>query len=92
MNNCIHFINERGGFRVIGWYKRGVINDRGLVDGSRNTNTNNRSEVVQTDNGEIHFNIVHITPTNSEFHDPSSVLYEQMEEMKFDVSQLYRLH
>jgi hypothetical protein len=30
IENCIHLINQNGGFTIIGLYKRGSINDRGF--------------------------------------------------------------
>ena len=70
------------------------LNDRGLVDGSRNgNNSNNRTnnDTVQTDNGEINFNIVYITLTNSYFLKPYTRLGRELESLKFDVALLYRL-
>ena len=28
---CINFINSQAGFKAIGWYKRGTIDDRSLI-------------------------------------------------------------
>ena len=62
LENCFQFINDNGGFTVVGWYKRGVINDKSLIDyrkinngNGRNTvaNYNNNKEYMQVDSGEI---------------------------------------
>ena len=42
---CIYFINSHGGFAVIVWYKRGIINDQSLIasrkiNSGRNINGN----------------------------------------------------
>ena len=62
LENCFQFINDNGGFTVLGWYKRGVINDKSLIDyrkinngNGRNTvaNYNTNKEDMQVDSGEI---------------------------------------
>ena len=56
-DNVVDFINENGGFTIIGWYKRGEINDQG-------GNQNENEERVEA--GEIGFHIVYIRPTNKD--------------------------
>ena len=62
MEECVDLINNNRGFTVVGWYKRGVINDKSLIAacnidsaGSSGGNPNfNSTEVgVQVDSGEI---------------------------------------
>ena len=53
IDNVVEYINDNGGFTVMGWYKHGVINDRTLVSNTSNGNDNNNNEDVQVDNGEI---------------------------------------
>ena len=54
IDDVITEINGNEGFTIIGWYKRGDINDQ-----NNNENTDNRVEA-----GEIGFHIVSISPTN----------------------------
>ena len=54
IDNVVDHINDNGGFTVIGWYKRGGINDI----------SNDESE-NQVESSEIGFHIVSIYPTNS---------------------------
>ena len=53
IQNVIDFVNSNGGWTIIGWYSRGLINDRtltGLVNGSnKNTRSNQNSAEVQVD-------------------------------------------
>ena len=95
ITNCIDLINENGGFTVIGWYKKGLINDKsmiaakntgvGTVSGSNNNNTN-VDEDIQVESGEISYHIVHIIPTNKDFLDPNTRLGLRLKGKKFDVS------
>eukprot|EP00957_Ditylum_brightwellii_P047517 3608547-Ditylum_brightwellii.AAC.1 len=54
INQVVQFINQNGGWTVVGWYKRGVINNRGLVSSSgtasENINNNNNGEDIRVDN------------------------------------------
>ena len=95
ITNCVNLINENGGFTVIGWYKKGLINDKsmiaakhtgvGTVSGSNNNNTN-VDEDIQVESGEISYHIVHIIPTNKDFLDPNTRLGLRLKGKKFDVS------
>ena len=72
----INFINSHGGFKVIGWYKRGIINDqspivtskinyRGNINGNaNNTNIDIFNNDMQVDYGDISYHFVHIPPIN----------------------------
>ena len=51
----VTFINENGGFAVVGWYKHGKIND---------TSSNDNENVVDSEN--VWFHIVSLYPTNKE--------------------------
>ena len=50
LEKCIQFINDNGGFTVVGWYKRGVINDKNLIPSQKinNTNGGNNAEKYNT--------------------------------------------
>ena len=60
VGRSIEFINENGGFTVVGWYKRGVINDKSLLAsrkpngtvGENGGNNNNNEEDVHVDAGD----------------------------------------
>eukprot|EP00957_Ditylum_brightwellii_P143130 10905762-Ditylum_brightwellii.AAC.1 len=44
LEQCIETINNNGGFTVVGWYKRGIINDQSLIAARKivsNNSTNN---------------------------------------------------
>ena len=93
--SVIDLVNQNGGFTVTGWYKRGVINDRTMLDGTTNRNTNtaaNRgstNENLQVDNGDVNYHITKIIPTNPDFADLTSALGQELLGKKFDVSSLY---
>ena len=73
MQNCIQLVNDSGGFTITGWYKRGSINDKGLIappstnpngtnNSGSNSNYNNNAEVVQIDASDVSYHVVSIMP------------------------------
>ena len=81
--DVIGFVNENGGWTVIGWYKRGVITDKSLLEVPP-------SNVVSTEvaSGLINYHIVQLLPTNNEFMQKNSDLYLQLHQRKYDTSQM----
>ena len=82
MEECDDFININGGFTVVGWYKRFVINNKSLIsarninsDGSSggNTNFNSTEEDIQFDLGGIIYHIVSISLSNREYLGPNNL-------------------
>ena len=75
-HECINIINANGGFTLIGWYKKGIINDKTLVktnsiqQNSQFSHNGNATD-VQVD-GEINYHIVELQPTNNNFYMPTS--------------------
>ena len=64
IENVINEVNENGGWTVIGWYKRGMIDDT-----SNNQDTNKRigdatANEWQVESGMIIYHVCHILPTN----------------------------
>ena len=51
--NVVDYINTNGGFTVIGWYKKGSINDISTEEGGN-----------QVESSEMGYHVVSITPTN----------------------------
>ena len=101
VEECINLINNNGGFTIVGWYKRGVINDRTIVNArAANSNSsglgvnvsannnNNNDDQVQVDSGDISYHIVSISPTNRNFLNQQSVLGHQLDQLKYDVSEI----
>eukprot|EP00957_Ditylum_brightwellii_P121807 9288914-Ditylum_brightwellii.AAC.1 len=68
INQVVQFINENGGWTVVGWYKQCVINNHALVgnNGSATGNSNNNSngDEVHVDNGEINHHVVEVLARN----------------------------
>ena len=97
LENFIQFINDNGGFTVVWWYKRGVINDKSLIasrkinnvnGGNTAANYNTNEEDMQVDSGEISYRIVSINSTNHGFLDPTYQLGRDLGRLKFDVKQI----
>ena len=102
MENCIALINDNGGFTVTGWYKRGSINDKGLIappSSSNSNNTNNGSnsnhnhnapEVVQVDSSAISYHVVSIIPHDRDFLDSTTELGRELNALQVDAVNIER--
>ena len=91
IQESIKFVNENGGWTVIGWYSRGLINDRtltGLINnGSSTTSTTNLNNVeIQIDGADLTYHFCKIVPTNADIMNEHSALFEFYENTKFDVN------
>ena len=87
----VDFIHGNGGFKIIGWYKFGLINDRSFVSNNGNISSRNRnySKNIQVNNGEINFHVIEILPTDSTVLDPTSDLGMQLNAIKFYINILH---
>lgn len=77
----------------IGWYKRGGITDRVLLEADANVpaNGNNLNAPLadaQADAGEISYHFTTIVPSNRDFMDPNTPAGRRLERIKFDVTQI----
>ena len=101
LENCAQLINSQGGFTVVGWYKKGLINDKSLIvvqninnggnaaGGNSNTNQyNNNNETVQVESGDVSYHIISISPTNRDFFYETTQLSAQLKDLKFHVSHI----
>ena len=89
------YVNNNGGWTIIGWYKRGAIKDKSLVgesasEGNRNLGSNGNDEVVGS--GQLNFHIVELLPTNRRFLDPNTCEGMHLHRLKYDVSNLSGHH
>lgn len=75
IDNQIDYVNSHFGFTVIGWYKKGTINDHVVGDGDNDN--------IQVESGEIGYNVVSIAPTDLTIQEQAT-----FNENKFDVAQL----
>eukprot|EP00957_Ditylum_brightwellii_P020388 1537734-Ditylum_brightwellii.AAC.1 len=97
LEECVELIIENGGFSVVDWYKRDIINDQSLIAArkianngiNQNSNNNNSSnEELQVDAGEILYHSVQIFPSNCDFLDSDTTLGQQLNAMKFDAAEI----
>ena len=99
VRNVVKYINENGGWTVVGWYKRGVISDRSLLEprstssagptpatnNSAASSTNVDSEVGS---GQVGFHIVELAPTDSTYIQAGTLKFNTLKTKKFDVSNI----
>ena len=97
LENCIELINDNGGLTVVGWYKRGVINDKSIISpqkinnancGNTASNYNTNKRDMQVESGEISYHIISINPQNHEFLDTTYQLGICLGRLKFDVKKI----
>lgn len=89
IEDVVDFINGNGGWTVVGWYKRGSIKDRSLIESTGgNNSTNNANEDTTVGSGNLNFHVVELLPTNQTLLDKNSYLGAILDAMKFDVSRL----
>ena len=74
-----NYTNENGGWTVIGWCKKGIIDDQSLIGMTED------GEQAQVDYGNLKFHIVSLIPTNRSFLDKEYVGGITLETKKFDV-------
>ena len=78
---CVDFVNENGGFTVVVWYTRGEINDKSLIG------LNTQNDEGQADAGKLNYHIVQILPTNRNFLMDGHEMKNQLNQLKFKVSE-----
>ena len=87
IQETIRFVNKNGGWTVIGWYSRGLINDRmltGLINSVNSSNLNNAE--VQIDGADLTYHFCKIIPTNEDLTNETSCLFGLHQCKKFDVN------
>ena len=90
-------ISDNGGFTVVGWYMRGIFNDKRLIDSQKIHNANGgntdakyttNEEGMQNDSGKIIHHILSIFFQNHEFLDPTFQLGRDLGRFKFGVKEI----
>ena len=84
IQNVVDFVNDNGGWTIVGWYKRGSIKDKSLIEATTNNGAND--ETVSA--GQLNFHIVEVLPTNNRILDPNHHLGANLNRLKYDVSNL----
>ena len=79
IKDVVQFINDNGGFTILGWYRRGIITDK-LMAGI--------TEETYTTEGDITFHIVSVSPTNKNLLDPTHHLGVALRARQFSVNTL----
>lgn len=88
IEEVVDFVNDNSGWTVVGWYKRGAIKDRCLIESSGSINTTNGNEDSMVGLAKLSFHIVKLTPTNQALLDRNTDLGTDLTERKFNVSRL----
>ena len=84
ITNVVKLVNDNGGWTVTGWYKRGLITDKSLLEVPP-------SNVVSTEvaSGQINYHIVQLLPSNEDFMVGGTDLYNELQLKKYNTSQMY---
>ena len=91
----VNQINDDGGFTVIGWYKRGQVQDRTVLIQNENEQSSryaaSNNPPVQVDKSTIKFHPCVIRPTKKEFFKKGTREYEELKKNKFNVNTLTKV-
>ena len=93
MKKIVEKVNQSGGWTVIGWYKRGVINDQTLVGsdgsgGSGGFKQGNQNSALQIDNAAINYHICYLLPTDQDLMNHADIRGLRLHHQKFDVDEM----
>ena len=86
ITNVVEYVNENGGWTVVGWYKRGSMKDRSLIEVANNNNANEEDTTVAS--GKLNMHIIELLPTNNLLMNPTTDLGRNLNALKFDVGNL----
>ena len=87
IESVVNFINENGGWTVVGWYKRGEVKDQSLNESTGNNNSDDNTIGA----GTVKYHVVQLCPTNRDILDKRHLLGQQLEAKKYDVSKFQRV-
>ena len=71
---------------MVGWYKRGSMKDRSLIEASNNNNSNEEDTTVAS--GKLNMHIIELLPTNHQMMNSTTELGRNLDALKFDVGNL----
>ena len=83
IKNVLDLVNRNGGWTVVGWYKRGVITDKSLLEVPLSNAVS-----TQVAAGQINYHIVQMIPTNKKFLVRDTELYKDLQREKYNVGNL----
>ena len=90
IDNVVELINDNGGFTIVGWYKRGLINDQSIIADNSNTNRgSNDNTDNQVDNGSISYHVCQMRATNIRFYIEGTPLSDQLGQLRYDMGRLH---
>lgn len=92
IENIIECVNNHGGWKVIGWYSQGIINDRtltGMINNSSSSRTSNLNNAETQVNGSgLTYHFVKIIPTDTTLQNEETFNGNFYNDVKFDVENI----
>ena len=92
IEEIIMYVNNHGGWTVIGWYSRGIINDRtltGVINNSSSGGTNNVNNAeVQVDGSGLTYHFVKIVPTDTSLQNKETFNGNVYNDMTYNVGNI----
>ena len=84
------YVNRHGGWTVVGWYRLGMVTDRGLAGSEGNSNQygNNPEPEAQVEAGETKVHVIQIYPTRPTFFQVGHNDYNYLVETKFNTDSM----
>ena len=78
IQNVVEFVNDNGGWTIVGWCKRGSIKDKSLIEAGNNSNSNDDA----VSSGQLGYHIVEVLPSNQVLLNANTVLGRNLNELK----------
>lgn len=88
IQNIVQHINDNGGWTIVGWYKRGCIKDKSLLEVANQSSNNQSSESTMVGAGQLNYHMVEILPTDRDFLDRRTTKGMELHTLKYQVSNL----
>ena len=85
IEKVIKYVNSNLGWTVIGWYKRGVINDKSLLSSTTN-HTMNNNENTEVGSGKVNFHVTQLLPSDKNLLDTNHEKGIELNDLKYDIS------
>ena len=88
IERAVDIINDNGESIIIGWYKRGIINNRLLVINKKNSQNNNNDEDIHVTGNGNNYHIVELQATDHNIIYAEINLGHDLSTLKYDVNLL----
>ena len=88
----LKLVNEDGGWTIIGWYRRGLVQDKAMINhvelSEKIKNSDGRVEGDGKTEGDVTYHVTSIIPSKREYLDPDTEEGKRLKDTKFDTDKV----